>query len=400
SITIDWPISKRRYYATEVPLWYCEKCGWVCVPQKGRYHQPWRERAPVDKCPKCGSTNFRGETRVFDTWFDSSISPLYILQYSRNNSFFEKAMPCTLRPQGKEIVRTWLYYTLLKCYLLTGRPIFKEVFINYHIVDSEGEKMSKSKGNVIDPQDVIKMYGAEPLRLWAAVEGNLDKQDFRCSYSRIAGAAKTLVKLWNVAKFISMFPKVEKDISEVRLMDTDKWIIHEVNGLVKQASERYARYDFHNPVIGAKHFIWETFASHYLELVKNRAYNTAGSFTKEEQEAAIFTLHYCLERILRILAPVIPIITAKIYKDIYDKDVHFMQFPCIETEFSPQFTTQELEELNSMIWKRKRESGLSLRAELKELQIPEKFKTIKKDIANAHNVKLLNYASEVRIVLA
>ena len=161
SVSIDWPISKRRYYATEVPLWYCEKCGWVCVPEKGKYYQPWRDPAPVDKCPKCGSTQFKGETRVFDTWFDSSISPLYILQYGRDDSFFGKSTPCTLRPQGKEIVRTWLYYTLLKCYLLTGKPIFKEVFINYHIVDSEGEKMSKSKGNVIDPLAVTELYGTD-----------------------------------------------------------------------------------------------------------------------------------------------------------------------------------------------------------------------------------------------
>jgi len=399
SVSIDWPISKRRYYATEVPLWYCEKCGWVCVPEKGKYYQPWRDPAPVDKCPKCGSTQFKGETRVFDTWFDSSISPLYILQYGRDDSFFGKSTPCTLRPQGKEIVRTWLYYTLLKCYLLTGKPIFKEVFINYHIVDSEGEKMSKSKGNVIDPQDVIKKYGAESFRLWAAVEGNLDKQDFRCSYDRIQGAGKTLIKLWNVARFISMFPKVDKKLSEVNLTDTDKWIIQEMNGVIKMASNMYPKYDFHNPVINMRHFIWETFASHYLELVKNRAYNSTGSFSKEEQESAIFALYYCLEMMLKVLAPVIPMITSKIYKELYGKDVHFLPFPDVEQEFKSEFTSDDLATLNSAIWKAKKDAGQSLKAEISELQVPEKFKAIEKDLISAHSAKILKYAPEVNIVL-
>jgi len=204
SVSIDWPISRRRYYATEVPLWYCKKCNEKIVPEKGRYYQPWHEKPPIEKC-KCGSTEFIGETRVFDTWFDSSITPLYFLQYGRNDDFFNKNSLCTLRPQGKEIIRTWLYYTVLKDYLLTGKCIFKDVWINYHIVDDKGYKMSKSKGNVIDPKEVLDRFGAEPFRLWAAVEGNLEKTDFRCSFDRIDGAGKTLTKLWNVARFISMF---------------------------------------------------------------------------------------------------------------------------------------------------------------------------------------------------
>jgi valyl-tRNA synthetase len=123
SVSIDWPISRRRYYATEIPLWYCESCGEPYLPPKGKYYQPWKESPPVDSCPKCGHKGFRGEERVFDTWFDSSITPLNILKYSRDDDFFEKNSPCSLRPQGKEIIRTWLYYTVLKDYLLTGKTI-------------------------------------------------------------------------------------------------------------------------------------------------------------------------------------------------------------------------------------------------------------------------------------
>lgn len=393
AVSIDWPISKRRFYATEVPLWYCGKCKAPYVPPKGKYYQPWKEKPPVSRCPKCGHGEFIGETRVFDTWFDSSITPLYIHGYERHPEFFSRHQQCTLRPQGKEIIRTWLYYTLLKCYLLTGRLIFRDAWINYHIVDEEGRKMSKSSGNISDPQEVVERFGAEPLRLWTAVEGNLTHQDFRCSFDRIAGAGKTLIKLWNVARFVSMFPQPTKGAKLV-LTDLDKWAVQEMNKLIKQSRQGYGRYDFHNPAIQLRHFIWETFASHYLELVKNRAYNTTGQFSAEEQNAALYTLHFCLRRTLELLAPIVPFITSKIYKDIYGSDVHSQPFPAVVEEYTIPFTTEELEALNSAVWKAKKNRGLSLKAEVAELILPEKFRPIERDLVAAHNVRTIVYEGE------
>ncbi len=397
TISIDWPISKRRIYATEIPLWYCKKCGEVIIPPKGKYYQPWKENPPINKC-KCGSTEFIGETRVFDTWFDSSITPLYILGYGRNKEYFSKHDICTLRPQGKEIIRTWLYYTLLKCYLLTNKCIFEDAWINYHIVDNAGKKMSKSEGNIINPQEVIEKFGAESFRLWAVTEGNLEKQDFKCSFDRINGAGKTLVKLWNVARFISMFdPTISRsEVSKewVSFLDSDKWILDEINNLIKYSKERYKEYDFHNPVIKIKHFIWETFASHYIELVKNRVYNTNNQFSKEEQNAAIYTLHTCLKSILRLLSPIIPLFTYKIYKKIYNEDIHALEFQSAKEKRTLPFTTEDIEKLNSLIWGTKKEKGASLKSEIKEVILPAKFKPIEKEIKGMHNIKDINYTDD------
>src|SRR3989338_6683041 len=104
--------------------------------------------------------------------------------YGRNNKFFKKAFPCSLRPNGKEIIRTWTYYAILRAYQLTGKCVFKDQWVNYHIVDEKGYKMSKSRGNVIDTKEVLDKFGAEPFRLWAAIEGDLAKTDFRCSFER------------------------------------------------------------------------------------------------------------------------------------------------------------------------------------------------------------------------
>ncbi len=334
SVSIDWPISRRRYYATEVPIWHCKDCHKILVPPKGKYYQPWMEK--YEGTCTCGSHNIEGDTRVFDTWFDSSISPLYILMYERDPEFFAKNTPCSLRPQGKEIVRTWLYYTVLKDYLLTGKLIFKDAWINYHIVDEKGKKMSKSKGNIIDPKEVLAKYGAEPFRLWAAVEGNLEKTDFRCSFERIEGANKTLVKLWNVARFVSSFEEAE---GGARLNVLDRWIRSEANKLTQFCTERYEHYDFHNPATQIKHFLWETFASHYLELVKNRAYNKNSDIAKEDQNGAVTTLHYVLQRLLLLLAPITPFLTARIYQELHGKNIHEQEFPTADQQEEVGFST-------------------------------------------------------------
>jgi valyl-tRNA synthetase len=395
SISIDWPISKRRYYATEVPLWYCKKCGKTILPKPGKYYIPWKEKI---KC-KCGGEAV-GEERVFDTWFDSSISPLYILGYKRKE-FYKKNKVCSLRPQGNDIVRTWLYYTLLKCYLLTKRRIFKDVWINYMIVDEKGRKMSKSLGNVIDPNEIIDRYGAEPLRLWAAFEGDITKQDFRCSFDRIESAQKTLIKLWNIAKFASQFiedfEKIKEKIKDENLpttinelSDIDKLIIKEINALIKYARSRYLKYDFHNPSIRIRHIMWEIIASHYLEMIKCRIYDkNHEKFSEKERNSAIITLFYTLKILLKLLAPIIPFITYKIYKEIFKGNIHLEEFPkSLKIEMKKTaFTLKQLMELNSRIWKYKKEKNLPLNAEIDEFKISKRMQSAEKDIKLTHKIK-------------
>ncbi len=395
SIAIDWPLSRRRYYGTEVPLWYC-RCGKTVPGERGRYVQPWKEQ-PHRGCPECGSHDLRGDERVFDTWFDSSSSPLYILKWLDYPDIFGKRMPCSLRPQGKEIVRTWLYYTLLKTYLLTGKVAFKDIWINYHIVDGKGKKMSKSVGNVIDPHEIIQKYGAEPFRLWCAVEGNLDSSDMKCSYERIEGAGKTLAKLWNVSKFILGLGSLKPD--KVELLESDKWMLHELNNLIDMVNISYEKYDFHDPAAAVKHLLWETFSSHYVELVKNRAYNQHGVFTPAEQNGAIFTLRYCLDAMLKLLAPVTPFITQKIYAELAGKDVHEESFPVVLAEYKTGITKGDVIELNSTIWKTKKDSGLSLKAGLASLTLPHKFRPLEKDIRAAHGPKEIKYGDHISVVV-
>ncbi len=383
SVTIDWPISRRRYYGTEIPIWYCKSCGKPCLPEPGRYYQPWRENPPFDRCPHCGSNKgFVGEERTFDTWVDSSISALYILGYRRDPELFKKAFPCTLRAQARDIVRTWLYYTILRVYQLTGKPAFKHVWISGLGLDEKGEAMSKSKGNIVDPLPLIEKYGADAIRLWGASEAS-HGSDYRFSEQRVLGAAKFLVKLLNVARLISAFPVVGE---EPELLPADKWILGLTYQLVEECMDGYKEFNFFIPATKVRSFVWRVFAPHYLEMVKARCYGGKG-FTEKEQKAAWYTLHTVLKVVLRLLAPICPFITDYIWRAIYGGSVHKQLFPEKEESWKTDLVnlTEKLIEFNEEVWKKKKEMKLSLKDPIK-IGIPEELKVFEKDLKAMHNI--------------
>ncbi|HSG74078.1 MAG TPA: valine--tRNA ligase, partial [Nitrosopumilaceae archaeon] len=265
SIAIDWPISRRRYYGTEIPIWYCKECSEPYVPEPGKYYRPWKDKCPISKCEKCGSSEFVGEERTFDTWIDSSVSPLFVSKFGKDEEFFKKTFPTSIRPQAKDIVRTWLYYTLLRCEQLTGQKPWSEAWIMGYGLDEKGMKMSKSKGNALDPLPIIQKFGADTFRFWSASEIN-HGHDFRCSEQKIESTKKFLSKLWNVSRFLSSFPILDS----AKLTPSDEWILSELDNLVLECERGYNEYNFFIPAVAIREFTWNLFAAQYIEMVKAR----------------------------------------------------------------------------------------------------------------------------------
>ncbi|MBS3055099.1 MAG: valine--tRNA ligase [Candidatus Aenigmarchaeota archaeon] len=380
AISIDWPISRRRFYGTEIPVWFCKSCKKAVVPEPGKYYQPWKERSPVRKCPSCGGRSFTGDGRTFDTWFDSSISPLFITKFMKDKTFFAKTYPCSIRPQAKDIIRTWLYYTLLRCYQITGNLPFEHAWIQGYGVDEKGEKMSKSKGNVIDPIPILEKYGGDNFRFWDAAEASLGS-DFRSSEQRVIGSSKFLTKLWNVAKYISMFPQSP----EVKLTPTDRWILAELNKVIEDCMKGYEDFNFFIPANRIREFVWNVFAPHYLEMSKARAYGT--NFSKEDQKAAWFTLNECLKSILLLLAPITPFLSDFVWRTLYGKkSIHIEQFPKTRWKSDLGKLTQDIIDFNSVVWNKKKEKNISLKDPIK-IEIPKDLKEFEKDLIVMHNAK-------------
>ncbi len=379
SISIDWPISRRRFYGTEIPIWYCKECSEPHVPEPGKYYRPWKDRAPFEKCVKCGAKEFAGEERTFDTWMDSSVSPLFVSRYKKDDEFFKKTYPATIRPQAKDIVRTWLYYTILRCEQLTGKAPWSEAWIMGYGLDEKGMKMSKSKGNVVDPLPVIQSFGADTFRFWSASEIN-HGYDFRCSEQKIESTKKFLSKLWNVSRFISSYPVVEK----ASLTATDRWILSELDNLVKECKKGYLEYNFFVPAVAGREFTWNVFAAHYIEMVKARAYGEG--FTEDEKNSAIYTLHKVLSTILLLLAPITPFITDYIWQVLYSKEtIHMQRRPESENLEDLSSITKEVMDFNSKVWNEKKARGLSLKDSI-SIEIPESLKRFEKDLIQMHRL--------------
>ena len=379
SISIDWPISRRRFYGTEIPIWYCKKCNEPYVPEPGKYYKPWIDKCPIDKCTKCNATEFVGEERTFDTWMDSSVSPLFVTKYMKDEEFFKKTYPAMIRPQAKDIVRTWLYYTLLRCEQLTGQKPWSEAWIMGYGLDEKGMKMSKSKGNALDPLPIIQKFGADTFRFWSASEIN-HGYDFRCSEQKIEATKKFLSKLWNVSRFLSSFPVLQSGTPT----DTDKWILSELDKLVSECKRGYLEYNFFIPSVAIREFTWNLFAAHYIEMVKARAYGIG--FSEEEKNGAIYTLHKTLSTILKLLAPITPFITDFLWQTLYSKEtIHKENQVEQENPEDMTNTTKEVIDFNSKVWNEKKSKGLSLKDSI-SISVPSNLKSFEKDLIAMHNL--------------
>jgi valyl-tRNA synthetase len=423
NITIDWPVSRRRWYHTEIPIWYSEDRTKVVTPPHGTYVQPWQEGPPMDSIVMDRETrkelgnysdlkselgNLEGEEKVFDTWMDSSNSNLYVSGYLSNPELFEKAFPTGIRPQGKEIVRTWLYYTLLKSTLLLDKPGFANVWIDGLGMDPWGRKMSKSLGNGIDAGSVLecgaggrtgswkikgpegkqvalqaKKIGSECFRFWKAADAQVG-DDFQINPEQIElRYFGVLTKIFNVGRFASQFD-FDGDLDTIPddIENEDKWILAEFTELLENAKTGYSDLDIYTAAQGIKTFSTGVFASHWLEMAKTRLYN--------DDPSATWTLHRIFRDLLSILSPVCPFFTHHLSTTLYEKSaVDVDTFPEKPLSKTSDFTsmTDSLIEFNSEVWKAKKDAGISLAAPITGHKVPGSLKSIEQALVSMHKLE-------------
>jgi len=423
NITIDWPVSRRRWYHTEIPIWYSEDRTKIVTPPHGTYVQPWRDLPPADSVVmdrdsrkelgnysdlKSELGTLEGEEKVFDTWMDSSNSNLYVSGYLSDPELFEKAFPTGVRPQGKEIVRTWLYYTLLKSALLLDKPGFANIWIDGLGMDPWGRKMSKSLGNGIDAESVLecgaggrtgswkikgpggkqvtlqaKKIGSECFRFWKAADAQVG-DDFQINPEQIESRYfGILTKIFNVGRFASQFD-FDGDIDKVpdNLENEDQWILAEFSDLLEKAKVGYSGLDIYTAAQGIKTFSTGVFASHWLEMSKTRLYNGDTSAT--------WTLHRIFRDLLSILSPICPFFTHHLSTILYEKSaVDVDTFPEIPMTGTEEWTkmTDSLVGFNSAVWKAKKDAGISLAAPISGHTVPDELKNIGPALVSMHKLE-------------
>tara|TARA_B100000925_G_scaffold70897_2_gene49215 strand:- start:758 stop:3247 length:2490 start_codon:yes stop_codon:yes gene_type:complete len=428
NISIDWPISRRRWYHTEIPIWYSANEKYVIVPPSGSYVQPWREQPPagsrvLNRISREDVGSFEdmsdslgeiiGEEKVFDTWMDSSNSNLFVSGYLNHPEIFEKSFPTALRPQGKEIVRTWLYYTLLKSALLLDKPGFKHVWIDGLGMDPWGRKMSKSLGNGIDADSVLECgaggrtgswkvkgpektvnlkankIGSECFRLWKACDAQVG-DDFQINPEEIEQRYfGVLTKLFNVSRFASQFD-VPNDLDNIPndLNIEDEWILHEFNSVMSEVKTAWENLDIYTATQTLKTFGTGILPSHYLEMVKSRLY--------DGDTKAAWTIHRMVRDFMSAFSPICPFFTHHISQTIYGVSaVDIDGFPTnpFTTKYDPErgeylrSKTFDLQTFNGEVWGTKKANGVSLNQPISGVVIPDNLSEFTEILTSMHSLE-------------
>ena len=390
----DWNISRDRHFGVPIPAWQCEKCNEIIIANE--------KELPVDpaeikkKCPKCKS-EAKGEKKVLDTWMTSSISPqISISLLDKSNKASKIEIPFSLRPQAHDIIRTWLFYTVTKSLLHENKIPWENVMISGFVTLS-GEKMSKSKGNVISPQEVMEKYSADALRFWAA--GSKLGEDLDYQEKDIITGKKFETKLFNASKFVFMNLKDYKNKKPKKLEKIDELFLRKLNLLIKTCTEAFENYEYSRAKIEVEKFFWQMFCDNYLEIVKKRIYNN-----KKGKESAQYTLYTSLLTILKLIAPIMPFITEEIYLENFvgfegEKSIHISQWP----EYEKEEKSDELDlfiEILSKIRQEKSNNKKAMNSEIiltisneDEKKLANMIEDLK-DVSNAKEIKTGKFGVE------
>jgi valyl-tRNA synthetase len=312
----DWCISRQLPFGVPFPVWYCEKCEEVILAEeKDLPVDPTEDKPPVDTCPKCGHDSFVPEEDIINTWATSSLTPQ--IAASLVPDMYDKLYPMTLRPQAHDIISFWLFNTVVKSQLHNGVNPWRDCIISGWALDPKGKKMSKSKGNVIVPQDMIKKYSADALRYWAATSRLGEDVPFQ--EKELVTAQKLMTKLWNAARFASMHLEDFDGKKPEKLEAMDAWVLAKLNQVISLATETFDRYEWCQAKAEAEQFFWKTLCDNYLEIIKDRLYNP-GKYEKGARESAQYTLSTVFMAALKLFAPVMPFSTEAVYQYFFKEN--------------------------------------------------------------------------------
>ncbi len=445
----DWCISRQRYFGVPFPIWYSKRAG-----EEGKILVAAPDQLPVNPLVDTphGYTHdeVEPELDVMDTWATSSISPQLsskgisdelILDADRHAKLF----PADLRPQAHEIIRTWAFYTVVKSYLHADSIPWKNLMISGWCLAADKTKMSKSKGNVITPVELIEEKGTDAVRYWASTSRLGTDTAFSEDLLKIG--RKLVTKLWNASKFAALqLDKLEgtpttaaADVASGRITEAlDLWILTRLHRAIAKATAEFERYEYCDARVATEDFFWNDFCDNYLELVKARAYGqglggqegSAGArpspergeanahcggkeagagATKQANASALYTIHHCLNGILRLFAPIVPHITEELFSHIFDGQgsIHARgmwpkaaEYPCVET--AEQTGIAAVSVLNA-IRKAKSEKGVSIKYPIDRTEVAGDFALIAPalaDIKAAGNVEEMQEGSAGEVSIA
>jgi isoleucyl-tRNA synthetase len=341
----DWCVSRQRTWGVPITVFYCEKCGEALADGKIMHHvadlftesgsDVWYEKEaaellpPGTVCGACGGNDFTKEMDILDVWFDSGVSHAAVLEQRDNLS-----SPADLYLEGSDQHRGWFHSSLLAAVGTRGIAPYKAVLTHGFVVDGAGKKMSKSTGNVVAPEEVIKKFGAEILRLWVAAQDYRD--DIRISPEILQRLSDAYRRIRNTARYIlgnlHGFDPETDSVPDDDLLEIDRWALSRLEELVGRVERSYNEYEFHVLYHAVHNFCSVDMSSFYLDVLKDRLYTapTKGVARRSAQTA----IYRILDALTRLVAPVLSFTADEIWESLPGKreeNVHLARFPRFET---------------------------------------------------------------------
>ena len=406
----DWLISRQRFFGVPLPLWYKLDADGnpdyeqIIIPEENQLPIDPQSEAPIgfEESQRNKPNGFIGDPDVMDTWATSSLTPQIAASWELDNDLFNLVFPMDLRPQSHEIIRTWLFSTMVRSHLEENSLPWKNASISGWILDPDRKKMSKSKGNVVTPIDLLEEYGSDAVRYWAAMGRPGTDTAFDTGQMKIG--KRLAIKLLNASKFsLSLNATLNSaDVTQA----VDHALLNKLAQVVETATTSFEKYDYTRALEVAETFFW-AFTDDYVELVKERTYGNQGEAAANSARAALgITTH----TLLKLFAPFIPFVTEEVWSWWQEGSIHLQTWPKSSEIITNKSTG--IDALNNVTWvlsevrKVKTENKQSMKAEVKSLEIwaksdvIEQIKDAQKDLIAAGNIKdlKLNVAdSEIKV---
>jgi valyl-tRNA synthetase len=398
----DWLISRQRDSGIPFPVWYCADCDEPVMAEKEDLPvDPLSDDPPVDACPDCGHDEFEAEEDVFDTWATSSLTPLINAGWDWDAEAEAFSMdhpelyPFDLRPQGHDIISFWLFHTIVKCYEHTGEVPFDATLINGHVLDENREKMSKSRGNVVDPENVMAEYPVDAIRYWAASASVGD--DFPFKQQDLDAGEKLLRKLWNASKLVDQLTPAE-DVAEPDELDRiDEWLLARQDAVIESLTEKLEEYEISKARNELRVFFWNTFCDDYLEIAKQR-------LDREDSQSTAYALQTAHRRFLKLFAPLLPHITEEIWQSLYaSESVHTADWPATTDHDADLAAGETALSVIGALRRYKSEHQLPLNAELDRVEVygqVDGFEDVVRDAMHVDDLEAFDEDADVTTEIA
>lgn len=314
----DWCISRQIWWGHRIPVWHCDQCGKEIVSAED-----------PSACPECKGIRLIQEEDVLDTWFSSALWPFSTLGWPKKTKALKTFYPTTLLVTGFDILFFWVARMMMMgLYVMKDVP-FRDVYLHALVRDEMGEKMSKSKGNIIDPLEMIDKFGADAFRFTLAAL-TAQGRDIRMSEERIEGYKHFINKIWNATRFSLMnledYSPSTAPVGKDDLSLPDKWILHRLNITVAEVTRALDEYHFNDAASAIYQFIWHELCDWYLELIKPTLYGRGDSVKRRAAQQTLFTV---MTSSLKLLHPFMPFVTEEIWHAMVDDESSIMvsEFP-------------------------------------------------------------------------